>query len=586
MAQPDREHVTAARAVVPGHGTIELGAAGGQIAVDSTRAPYVRAQLTVPMIDPVLAELLDARDHVRIEIDLTRYDVTPLSRVVQSTRSFDLSLVERVINHESRTIELDAQSDECLLVGYRLAQTTPDLTAIAHQGSLRGILNNAVLAKIGAALEPGTDDTPFRVLLDGKNLMTNPTGGATQAYAGYTTNATATGGIAGVAAQIPGVEHQGKVIRATQPATANSGFYYTGNVNANATVVPGNCPKVTPETTYTVSVWVRPNVAKTVYLGVETYTAGGVRIGGIAGTHVAVPANTWTQLVHTFTAPATAANATIYSYSPTAWAAGNTYEFGALMFTENRGTPGIDYLAYYDGNAADTADYGYAWAGTVNASESTRTALIDRAPELLAWQPGVSAAEFIQPLLTAAGLRLYSDGHRFYLIGPTHTVPGRLTLTDDQNVTAARDTVSLADATGWHDAVVIRYRWRDSTGEQREQFDVAGTGTHVLQITYERPYPGPGAAAYVLGRLQGQGRVQAVTALTDYSAEPAQDVSISLPTTIDQTGQVSGVVFDLTARVMHVTSRGLTDTPPTAWVALAPGVSWADSAIGDDWTEE
>ena len=291
MGQPDREHVTAARAVVPGHGTIDLGAAGGQIAVDSTRAPYVRADLTVPLVDAELVELLDARNQVRIEIDLARYDYTALGRTLQSARTFDLALVARELDHESRQISIDAQSDECLLVGYRLAQATPDLAAIAHQDSLRAILNETVLARIGAALEPGTADAPFRVLLDARNLMTNPTGMATQAYAGYTTNATSTGAIAGLAAQIPGVEHQGRVIRATQPASnPASGFYYTGNINASATVVPGNCPKVAPNRTYTVSVWVRPSVAKTVYLGIETYTSGGVRIGGLPGAHVAVPA--------------------------------------------------------------------------------------------------------------------------------------------------------------------------------------------------------------------------------------------------------------------------------------------------------
>lgn len=555
--------------------TIELGPADGRVQLDMTRAPYVRAQLTVPLIDAELLELLDPKDQVRIELDLVRYDLGS-SRAPQSARSLDLSLVGRVIDHNARTIELDAQSDECLLIGYRLTQTTPDVTPTQHQESLRAILDH-VLGKIGAQLEPGTVDARFPVLEAGTNLFPDPGTAATPQGTYGASGATVDFNDASWS-----ISGDGDSFSVHTPTNSDSYLYY------NPGLMP---PGMSAGKTYTFSATgnVKTLLGGTVYAGRDRRLCVFYRpAGGGAYTMVASPqvpnvVGQPTRVAVTFTLPADTTEVLIRFYLG---ATVGAIRWDGFRLSENRGTPGVSYDDYWDGDTPDTPDYVYAWSGIPDGSSSTRTPALDLSPELLVWTPGDSAAEFIAPLLTYAGLRLYSTGSRWYLIGPDHTVPGRLTLAADNNVTEARDSVSLADADGWHDAVVIRYRWRDLAGVQQERVDIAGTGQHVLLIEYGRPYPGPGAAAYVLGRLQGQGRVQAVTALTDFSAEPAQEVAISLPATISQTGQVSGVVFDLTARVMHVTSRGLTDTPPESWLSLEPGETWNDSAAGATWIGE
>ena len=216
-----------------------------------------------------------------------------------------------------------------------------------------------------------------------------------------------------------------------------------------------------------------------------------------------------------------------------------------------------------------------------------QTTLLDGTVEATAtdWEPGQTAWDYISPLLTSASLRLYCDERRFwYLVGDNDTVDGALILTDTETIVQATDGISR-DAR-WYDAVVITYTWRDPlTGTTTVNIDTAqgDTVTKVLSLEYSTFYPGPGAAARVLGRATGLGRVQSVQAVNDYSATPGQEARITLPGTLENIGTVQSVVWNLPGDIMAVESSGLVEIPATAWAKVAAGIRWQDISAGISW---
>lgn len=212
---------------------------------------------------------------------------------------------------------------------------------------------------------------------------------------------------------------------------------------------------------------------------------------------------------------------------------------------------------------------------------------VDNADSLI-WNPGVSGWDYVYPLVQKAGLRLYCDeSRRWKLVRATTNAEDLMVLTADHNVTAGRDKISL-DA-DWFDAVVITYRWRDpATGTTMLAYDVAGDyrAKNVFAETREVPYPGAGAADALLGRKQGRGRVLDVSAVSDYSAAPGRALAITLPATPVQTGYTSSVTWGFPDDEMRIASRGLIDTPESAWMFLPVGEKWTDSPAGASWLNE
>jgi hypothetical protein len=122
----------------------------------------------------------------------------------------------------------------------------------------------------------------------------------------------------------------------------------------------------------------------------------------------------------------------------------------------------------------------------------------------------------------------------------------------------------------------------------RRAYDVAGEydARKVFAETRQLPFPGPGAAAALLERKRGRGRVLEVSAVSSYDTYPGRAVAITLPATAVQTGYVSAVTWDHPADEMTVKSRGLIDTPESAWMFLFSGDSWNNSPAGASWLDE
>lgn len=195
-----------------------------------------------------------------------------------------------------------------------------------------------------------------------------------------------------------------------------------------------------------------------------------------------------------------------------------------------------------------------------------------------AWVPGQSAWDYVLPLVDAAGLRLWCDeGRQWHLALPSIPEGSALSFSPS-NSTRLRDTIGRDDleGAGWFDAVHVTYRWRNALDVEQVRYDVARAqgATKAYTVEYTRPFPGTGAAAAILARSRGRGRVEGVVAVLNPGARPRQPIRVNIPNGPIQTGFVTQVQWDLGADTMTILTRDLTDTPQTAWV-LAEG-TWAD----------
>lgn len=200
-------------------------------------------------------------------------------------------------------------------------------------------------------------------------------------------------------------------------------------------------------------------------------------------------------------------------------------------------------------------------------------------PDSVTWEPGVSGWDYIEPLVQAAGLRLWCDETRTWRLDVPLAPTGGTLRVSDQTVTDIEEQVSR-DGQEWFTGIVIRYRWTDSAGDEQTRYDVAGTGPVVRSLEYERRWPGEGAAASILARALARGRIQQVELVSNYAAAPGQVLIITASFAPTQSGTVTSVQFDLTADRMRVRSRELTDTPPTAYVLQPEGYAYDDVPAG------
>lgn len=201
------------------------------------------------------------------------------------------------------------------------------------------------------------------------------------------------------------------------------------------------------------------------------------------------------------------------------------------------------------------------------------------------WEPGQTAWDFLDPLIQAGSLRLFCNEHGlWYLVNDDFTTPGTVNLSYIQTVTNASDTISR-ESVEWYDAVVIKYEYVDVTGNTIVAYDSASTAgfSKVLSLTYDTAYPGAGAAARVLARAQGRGRVNDIQAVSNYAATPGMSCSITMPDVDTQIGNVSAVTWNYPADEMSVKTRGLIEVPPTAWIFTSSGIAWEDIAPGVHW---
>jgi hypothetical protein len=194
------------------------------------------------------------------------------------------------------------------------------------------------------------------------------------------------------------------------------------------------------------------------------------------------------------------------------------------------------------------------------------------------WRAGMNAWDFLLELTSAVKLRLFCDELRVWRLVPQAYMVDGVVVGTPSNVTEGDDTIDR-DGDLYADGVVVRYRWTDSSGAH-ERIDAAGNPGKLVTIEVTSAYPGPGAAAFALNRLRGQGRMQNVTALVDANATPGMELRVSLPGANDQIGRLQAVTFEVGGVLMPIKGRALTDTPPTAYIFGAPGKRYVDVPAG------
>lgn len=543
-----------------------VAASEGTATLDAMNVPYAFANVTLPLTAEVDPENIDPRDGVRAVI-------TAGDAVAATSRVFDLGVRSRLIDHKAKTIELELASDEALLQDYA---PLADIDMWDYRASLRSLVNQVLTTCVpGAALEASPSlDADVTPRWEQTNLIPNARA-----------NVDTTGWASDLSGGITGT-----VSRATSSIVregASFGSYVRLSITAGGSglatlrygTTAANSPRVSPGRLYTFSAWVyqdSPGV-KTARALISFRNDAYSPLMGYSAT-VSIPASTWTKVTVTALAPANSAYAALTAGVTNGMATTQQVGVTATVLAE-----GARNDIWFDGARADDSTYTYDWTPDANTTPSVRVPVGgDIDPDTMRWPAGVTAWEFLEPLIAWAGLRLFCDEQRKWRLidWAEYSVPGVVALSSTGSVEGT-DLITRENPEIWCTGVIIRYRWTDSQGIERTRTDTAGTPGRVMVTEVERPFPGVGVAAATLSRKTGTGRQQEVTALAKWGAIPAQQANISLPGSPEQIGQIEAVTWDLTNGLMQVKTRALTDLIPGSIDALVGTIDSLTGTIDD-----
>lgn len=543
-------------AAVVGAPDLALSLIGGSASLDAGRWPHVQSSITV-VADAAVLDLLDPRADARVRI--TAHAETLAGA---QDRTFNLAVRDRSVSQANAVVTLELASDEALLSDYR--PLADDITPIAHQASLRAVVNY-VLGKVipGKSLEAApAHDADMTTYTDADNQFKDPR--ATGAYTGAGTSIVRD---AVWPSTVDGVTHYS--VHMWGPTSSDSFAYLlpTGIMNGmqvGETWVLSSTGRVALAQSGTFSPYARRLV---VFLNVGGY---------VTAQSVALPTNgTAARVSVEFTIPPGCTEVFARAYHG---ATAGEVKWSQFRLTKKSTQPGVDDTVYFWGGKADTATYDYSWEGDADKSVSKRRAVIDRKPEMLAWRAGVSALDFLHPLVQVNGLRLVCDEQRRWTLrDELYTAPDALAIRYGVNMIDGTDKISRDDDT-WADGAIIRYRWNDYNGIRQERIDAYAEpgATRVVVIDKDSPWPGAGFAEYYVRRAQQRGREVTVTAVSDWRARAEQPITIVLDGAPTQIGTTQSVAFSFDNDEMTTLTR-TTDTPAGA-IDLLTGT--IDSLVG------
>lgn len=514
---------------------------GGEITLDAGRIPHVGATLTVAVENAALLADLDPRDSRRVVVTAQRDASVP--------RVFDLGIRSSTPNRADGTVTLDLASDEAVLQDF--AQLADDKTPRTHEASIRAVVAY-VLDKIDADLETGTEDADVTAYWPVTNVLSNPS---------LETNADD---------WIPGAGASGLVRTVMASPAAPSGTAALGFTAAagDANVIPApNAYATSPGKWHVFSAYIVSTIGRPAQAVLQWWSNNGVTVSAQSfGPAVTTVTSEFRRVFVIAQAPPGVSHVLPYVHT-VGNPGGNQHYVDCAMFYE-----GDEVVPYFDGATADDAHYEYEWQAEPHGSTSTRTPIIERRPESLIWQAGVSAMDFLHPLLLTTGLRLVCDEQRRWTLrSEAYRAAGAQTWRYGVNITDATENLSRDDES-WFDAAVYVYVWTDADGIEQSRtdaFSLTPTPTKVLRRELRNtPYPGPGRAQHIVTRAQGKGREVTVSGIPSWTEHTDQALSVLLDGTPIQTGISSRVRFDLDTDEVGITSR-TTDTPYGAIDLLA-----------------
>lgn len=149
------DDVTVTAHNVVSYDAVPLSVVDAQVTLDEGWSPYAQARLTCWTPPQALLDAIDPREGVRVNLTLTQdwgTEEAPYGSVYREpvTRTFDLALRGREVDHETGTMTLDLASDEALAQDYRLVDDEPMVLGVTDVATIV----NTCLALIGAGLEP------------------------------------------------------------------------------------------------------------------------------------------------------------------------------------------------------------------------------------------------------------------------------------------------------------------------------------------------------------------------------------------------------------------------------------------------
>lgn len=338
--------------------SLPLTVLDGTAKLDEGWAPYGQVDLTVAYPDP--DPLIEVVNPDKYTCRVVLHTIETVEGVT-SDHSYDLSLRERKLNHNDKTITLTLATDEALLQDYTYVATSTDKSALQYQGSLRALINAKILAPIGAALE-----SPSKITHT--NLVGDP-------------NTTTTARWSWPTPAVTSVAIVGGQLRMIANGTATSYFYPT--VQAGVPTVAGRYA-ISAGTRYTIRCEVTNSGTQAIWvaLGASFYTSTG---GGSGVTQV--PGRTALAVGQTLTMEYTnvAANGSstttgllplLYMYGSAAGGiplSGMQYDTTRWQLEIGDTAPASSPYPFFSGGSPVNGDLKYSWMGTANASPSIET---------------------------------------------------------------------------------------------------------------------------------------------------------------------------------------------------------------------
>jgi len=516
----------------------------GEITLDAGRAPHILGALALKPQSMSILDALDPRASRRVRVECRMLSSTG----VPTLRSFDLGLRRRGVTQADARASVALASDEALLDDYR---PLLDRGLFELQHSLRALVNEVLDAAIpGVSLAPGLIDPPVRAVINSTNLVRNP-------RAQYNLTDWASWSPL-LRETIGGPLDAPSYVAVRAPGGAGMLISYD---SAGVRVQAGK--------RYRLSAYLGADGGQIIGIDALVKDKDGTVLLDVAELPVAKDSTAWQRLHVEFTAPADAVSAELRAFTTGPVASGSYFSVTGWRLSEVTVDP--TDTGYFDGGTPSTLEYAYSWTGGAGVSTSVRADLIGRADDLLLWRAGVSALEFIHPILQVFGLRLVCDEHRVWTLrDESYRAPGALSIRYGVNMIEGEDTLDRQG--GWFDAAVVRHTWRDENNVEQERTDAFALNTPYTRcVLFERttPYPGPGFAEYAVRRAQGRGRDVSAVRVPDWTERAEQAVTVMLDGAPIQVGVVQQVKFLLGRDEVTISTR-TTDTPAGA-IDLLPG---------------
>lgn len=564
-------YTTAVTASIPSL-DLDLDVRDCTITLDETHAPYVEAIISIPLPVEAVMDTIDPRDDLRVLIEAEVEWVSPADPT--QTRTFDLVLHERTIDHQSDRVVLRCLSDEALAIDGGLCSDGVDqryrraVEFASSDPTLRNLIDAVLGSAFGAALEAGTADADLTVTRDRINLIPNP---------GCENASPAWGLSAGT-----GASAFARAVAVTPYAGTYSTRWTAAAGDSNVRATPDNAGgyfPVTPGKRYLWRYQIRSSISRVHRAMLRFYTGNGTGTQTDFIDVPVLPTSTTDWRGGGVSAVAPEGATTVAPFVLTDGnSAGQFHYVDALMFVEMADDEILEEsgsVIYFDGaNNPDATRYTVAWTGTANQSTSTLTRLDDRDQAGLDIEPGDLWWDYLSPHVRANDFRLWCDENRDWWLTETgDTVAGTVAIAEGVNAIGGEDQISYqatneAGTPLFFTAVVVRYRWL-LDGVQQTRYDFAGIGTgegrKVLRVDIDRPWPGAGRAAAILAAAQGRGRTQALDAVMNLDATPGMALTTDLPSTPEQIGVVSAVTWRWSESTDHgtmtVRARDLVEAP-------------------------